>query len=439
MRRRILLAIIGTTVVISTVLTVPLAVFAARREHDLAVRSMSLEAQEVHIGLTRDGPFDPDEIEDPEQESNVEVGVYLTDGRLAAGEGPPEADEVTRRAVFLQTNERVDGAVVLVQPVVQGGERVATIRLAEIEPETGQRIERVLALLLAVNLGAAGFAALVGWVVAARLARPVALLRDDAVRLGDGDFSVAPRRSGIGEVDDTADALAGTATRLGELVRKEREFSANASHQLRTPLASLRILIEGELATPRPDAHQAFTEALADVDRLQATLDTMLAVARGATPSRAPMNVRQWADDLAEGSTAGARAGGTAHGEPDLTVVCTCDRSFRVSRPVLDQIVDVLVTNARQHGRGTVSVTATCDDERLIVDVTDDGRLDRDPAGLFERHDPGASGNGVGLALARSLAESEGGRLVVHRVEPTTFRLWLPDHSADPIAGSTTP
>ena len=64
--------------------------------------------------------------------------------------------------------------------------------------------------------------------------------------------------------------------------------------------------------------------------------------------------------------------------------------------------------------------------ENLDVTVADEGTIDRDPAQLFVRRDPEATGHGVGLYLARSLAEAEGGRLVLADTSPTTFRLILP-------------
>jgi signal transduction histidine kinase len=99
---------------------------------------------------------------------------------------------------------------------------------------------------------------------------------------------------------------------------------------------------------------------------------------------------------------------------------------------VLDQIVDILVSNAVEHGAGTVTVTVAEEGESLAVVVADEGSIDRDAAGLFTRRDPGASGHGVGLSLARSLAEAEGGRLVLSSLRPATFRLVLPGRSAPP-------
>lgn len=425
MRRRILLAIVATTALASIVLTLPFAIVGARREHEQTVSELDLDAQQALIEVNRTGRFDPDGATFDEAEWNSQVGVYLPDGRLVAGEGPPTADAVTREVVFLTTNQRVDGRVVFAKPVVENGEKVAAIRVAEIQPVTRRRIIKFLLLLVAFDVGAVAFAGLVGWFVAARLARPVRELRDDAVRLGGGDFSITPRRSGVAEIDETADVLADTAHRLGETIRREREFTVNASHQLRTPITSLRVLLEGELVAPRPDPSDALHDALGDVDRLQSTVDTMLDVARGTPITRTELDAAAWGRELAD-------RWASRDGSPTVAVDCNVGTTLRISRGVLDQIVDVLVTNAQQHGRGTVTVRAYDDGQRLVVDVADEGRLERDPADLFERHDPLASGHGVGLSLARSLAQGEGGRLVLHTVEPTTFRLSLPSYVGPP-------
>jgi len=419
-RARILLAIVGTTALAAVVLTVPLAVFAVRREHEQSVREMSLEAQQVVIDVTRAGSLDASDIQRWDAEWNLQVGVYLPNGRRVAGSGPDVADHVTRRAVYLQTNERVDGSVVVAQPVVVRGEKVATVRVTEQTPETGKRIRRVLLALGAFDVAVVAFAAGVGAVLAGRLARPVRRLRDDAVRLGAGDFAMSPVRSGIGELDETSAALADTASRLGETLRREREFTANSSHQLRTPLASLRVLLEGEIETPRADASTALHEALDEVDRLQATIATMLDVARGEPIERAAVVLDDWAREL------GSRW--DASGRRVEVVVGPGPTRCNVSRAVVDQVTDILVTNALEHGRGAVTVSIGGGTGRLVVVVADEGRLERDPADLFRRNDPDAAGNGLGLALARSLAEAEGGRLVLDSVEPTAFRLSLPLH-----------
>ena len=129
-------------------------------------------------------------------------------------------------------------------------------------------------------------AAAAGLLLSRHLTRPLRRLRDAAVRLGEGDFTVSAPPSGVAELDAAATALTATARRLGDLVERERAFTADASHQLRTPLTSLRLALENELAQPRSDPTQALRDALVDVDRLEATLTDLLALARDTVADR---------------------------------------------------------------------------------------------------------------------------------------------------------
>jgi signal transduction histidine kinase len=90
------------------------------------------------------------------------------------------------------------------------------------------------------------------------------------------------------------------------------------------------------------------------------------------------------------------------------------------------QVVSVLLDNAVTHGAGTVTLSVRDAGEALALDVGDDGAAPVDPDAVFRRRADGAQGHGIGLALARSLAEAEGGRLRVSRPCPPVFSLLLP-------------
>ena len=92
------------------------------------------------------------------------------------------------------------------------------------------------------------------------------------------------------------------------------------------------------------------------------------------------------------------------------------------------QVLDVLVDNALRHGRGEVRVTARATRDAVAIDVADQGPgIPSGRADPFERRTDGATGHGIGLALAQSLAEAEGGRLVLARRAPgAEFTLLLP-------------
>jgi signal transduction histidine kinase len=252
-------------------------------------------------------------------------------------------------------------------------------------------------------------------------------LRDAAVRLGDGDFTVTPPQSGLAELDDAADALATTARHLGRLVERERAFSADASHQLRTPLTSLRLTLETELLSPRSDPVPALEEALHDVDRIEATLTQLLALARDAPADRGPLAL----DAVLLAAEQRWRRPFAAAGRSLVVDAEDAVPLVHASAAALATVVDVLVENALEHGAGRVVLGAgAARPTGVSITVTDEGALNGDPSGVFERRAPDATGHGIGLALARSLAHAEGAKLRVARSAPTTFELLVPEHQA---------
>jgi signal transduction histidine kinase len=97
----------------------------------------------------------------------------------------------------------------------------------------------------------------------------------------------------------------------------------------------------------------------------------------------------------------------------------------------LGQALDVLLSNAARHGRGTVTVTVAPTDVWVELLVSDEGRMDIDQAdALFIQRDQGGP-HGIGLRLARRLVESEGGTIDVVSPNPTTLRIRLPLASAN--------
>jgi signal transduction histidine kinase len=97
----------------------------------------------------------------------------------------------------------------------------------------------------------------------------------------------------------------------------------------------------------------------------------------------------------------------------------------------IDQIVDVLIDDALRHGNGAVTVTARSLGGAVAIDVADEGSVADivTDERLFQRGE--GDGHGIGLALARSLATAEGGRLLLTNRHPATFTLFLPTTSSD--------
>jgi signal transduction histidine kinase len=221
------------------------------------------------------------------------------------------------------------------------------------------------------------------------------------------------------EVDDVAAALNATAERLGTSVERLRRLSSDASHQLRTPLAGLRASLEAELLQPRPDPTEALREALGAVERLEQTVVSLTELARDEV-APAPVAVGEvLAAAVQRWSGAVAAAGRTVRlGEgPAVAVVAR--------RPAIEAVLDVLIDNALRHGAGPITLDGDLGAGGAVLRVADQGRCTASEAELF---DPGrATGRtGIGLPLARTLAEAEGGRLRLVAEWPTTFELQLP-------------
>jgi signal transduction histidine kinase len=407
-RRRLVVAITGIAALAVLLFAVPLAVVIDRAHRDEAL--MRLQRDTVAATRSIDlAPASGDPLEIPPGAGPL--GVYDRSGRRIGGSGGPAvADTVVRDALASgRPVARTGGGRLVVAVPLVAGERVAgAVRAdrAAAAAAGGSWLTLALAAVAVIAL-----AVLAAVLAARRLAAPLERLGAAARRLGDGDFSVRAPRSRIDEVDAVAAALDSAATRLGELVARERAFTADASHQLRTPLAALRIELEAlELRDASGPELQA---ALAQVERLEQTIDTLLAVARDTPRQAAPTPLATMLDD-AETRWRGPLA---RDGRPLRVRVDTGDDSVWMSATVLREIVDVLLDNACRHGRGVVVLRARDAGSALALDVSDEGAgLEGDPERAFTRR--AGDGHGIGLALARSLAHAEGGRLIVTRAGP---------------------
>jgi signal transduction histidine kinase len=245
-----------------------------------------------------------------------------------------------------------------------------------------------------------GIAATAALVLTRRLTRPIRELGAAAARIEDGQATARSPRSGIDELDAVAEALDDTVAKLEEVVARERAFSADASHQLRTPLAALRLELESrQLAGAEVD------EPLQQVERLEATIETLLAAARDMATEREPFELEPLLEELRRSWTGPLATQGRAL---EIAVPHRPPR-VRAARGAVREILGVLVDNAARHGDGTVTIQVRPMDGSLAIDVADQGPGIAAPDRAFIRRS--GDGHGIGLALARSLAEADGGRL----------------------------
>nr|WP_255316782.1 HAMP domain-containing sensor histidine kinase [Nesterenkonia sp. Act20] len=268
--------------------------------------------------------------------------------------------------------------------------------------------------------------------MARRLSRPFRELAGTARELGAGRFDIAETQYRLPEAQAIATALSSSASQLEELLDRERQFAANASHQLRTPITALRLELEDLTYWPEtaPEVAQGLHHALGELDRLSAAVTELLDLARGRRLGE-PVGVNL-AELLEAAATRWAR-----HAEDlgrSIEVRVPADLVGVVREGPVGQILDVLIENALSHGRGDVTLRAADAASHLRIEVQDQGARPQ-RADLFERRVSHGGGEGIGLAVAAELATAAGGSLRLDADPRTSFVLLLSQQpEGDPAA-----
>ncbi len=434
-RRQILTVALSAVLLAVALFGVPLAV-AVR--HTIATGEQSeLERVALRGAVTVSPGFRRDPIELPPVQSGVDLGVYAADGTRVAGVGPGMLDTDVGRALSRDVvNAQTADDIVVSVPVSSGESVIAVVRAASARSDIRHRIWWAWAGLAGLAFVAASCAGVLAAAQSRRLSRPLTALEEAATELGGGNFAVRTDRSGIPEIDRAGESLDRTASRLAEAMARERSFSAHASHQLRTPLTTLRLQLETGLRAGPEALEAAAVEAIRSADHLEQTIDDVLALARGVVGRGDGFEVDDLFDHVRQ------RWHGTlAAADRPLRFVVEDPVASSASLTAARQIVDVLVDNAYRHGAGAVTLRARETAGALAVDVMDEGSATdlqlgqaADPSSdqaADRPSDAGVATATLGLPLARSLAEAERGRLLVVADEPQTrVTLLLPSRSA---------
>jgi len=290
-------------------------------------------------------------------------------------------------------------------------------------------------LVLAVPAVVVAVALLVWWLVG-RTLHPVEAIRAEVAAIGGSERS---RRVPVPPGDDEVARLARTMNdmleRLDAAARRQQRFLADASHELRSPLARMRTELEVDLAHPgSADLLVTHRSVLEEVVHLQRLAEDLLLLARSDAGSAAP--VRDETVDLAD---VVRRVAQQLPARPDVHVGVErlAPAQVRGDASQLARAVANLLENAVRHARSAVALDLEVHGGAVVLTVEDDGpgvpAADRER--IFERfarvEEARSAGGGVGLGLpiARDVVERHGGTLVVDADGPASgarFRLSLP-------------
>lgn len=299
-------------------------------------------------------------------------------------------------------------------------------------------------LLVAVALGAPALLAIVlglTWIAVGRALRPVEQIRAEVASIGERELQrrvhQPPERDEIGRLATTMNTM---LSRLELAADRRRRFVADASHELRSPLAAMRSQLEVELAHPdRADWVSTEQAVLEETLRMQRLVDDLLALADLDQPVSP---VRHQVLDIDEIVLAEARRIGT-RGKVIIDARDVRAAQTTGDPDALRRAVRNLLDNAERHATRSVRVAVTDLGSLLRIVVSDDGsgvaEVDRDR--IFERFargDPsrsqGAGGAGLGLAITRDIVTAHGGTLALVAAEAgATFVIELPRTSAPDV------
>jgi signal transduction histidine kinase len=260
-------------------------------------------------------------------------------------------------------------------------------------------------------------AAVLGALLARRLTRPFSELNRMARRLRDGDLSARAEETGPTETRTLARALNNAAETIDTLVRSQRSFIADASHQLRTPLTALRLSLDNIAdGVSDPVTREDVDLAVAEVVRMNRLVNGLLTLARAEAAVGTPERVRV-ADVVADRFEVW-RFVAAERGVGLDAELAAGDHEVFVSPGNLEQVLDNVLSNALEVSPdgGTITVRSSLEGDQVVVEVSDEGpglpEADRQRA--FDRFwrgpgTTGPSGSGLGLAIVRQLVVDDGG------------------------------
>ncbi|MEU3056138.1 ATP-binding protein [Streptomyces griseus] len=331
----------------------------------------------------------------------------------------------------IAVGERPAGSVLRATETGEQGEKVT---VEESRTAVTREVGRTLLIIGAVALLAIVSAVLLAVRQANRLASPLTDLAETAERLGSGDPRPRHKRYGVPELDRVADVLDSSAERIARMLTAERRLAADASHQLRTPLTALSMRIEEISVTDDPDTvKEEANIALTQVERLTDVVERLL------TNSRDPRTGSAVVFDLDEIVKQQIEEWRPAYRSAGRALVCSGKHGLRaVGTPgAVAQVLAALIENSLMHGGGTVALRTRVTGNQAVIEVTDEGPGVPAELGarIFERTISGRNSTGIGLAVARDLAEADGGRLELLQQHPAVFALFLsrvPVDRADP-------
>ncbi|NUT25344.1 MAG: HAMP domain-containing histidine kinase [Streptomyces sp.] len=432
MTRRLLLSYVGLAILVLAGLEIPLGWIYARGEVSRASQNVERDASmlaEVTEENIEKGNFAalPDVVGDYATRTGGRVvvtdrqGIVLADsGARTVGvnlSGDPDIARALRNEPTVATG---DESLSATMPGSSGTTIRGALRLTYPMTEVTARVHRIWGALALAGACVLATVALVAFTLARWITRPLRTLEDATAQLADGHVENPPdATTGPAELRRLAASFSHTATRLQHLLRAQHAFAAEASHQLKTPLTSLRLRLENFEPYLDPRAHGSLEESIGEVERLGRMVQGLLALARLENSATTPEPV-----DLDAVLAERAAMWEPLAAEQYVAVNVSGAPAGRVwAIPgALEQIIDNLVANAlRVSPPGTTLTLARGPGAELHVIDQGPGMPAADRDRAFDRFwrasDSHHDGTGLGLPIVRHLVHASGGEITLHAAQ----------------------
>ncbi|NNK92526.1 MAG: HAMP domain-containing histidine kinase [Acidimicrobiia bacterium] len=402
MRRRLMTVSLAITTMVALAFVIPLMILTRQLAADRAISAAEQEAETVaqllstSPGKTPEAAFAGLGFD--------EVSLILPDGSVV-GEDVPKDEDLSGPRLGAAGNQSIDGGTAVYVPVANSAGEIIVVRNFVENEELTRNVGRSWLILGSLAVALVGVAVLVAGWLGRSMVKPVEELSRAAGELGEGNLETRVTPSGPPEVAAVATEFNHLAGRVTELLQQERETAADLSHRLRTPLTAARL--DAESLSPGI-ARERLLDDLAELER---TIDHVIAEAR--RPARDADSLT----DLAAITTERARfweALAEEQGRTSTVTVATGPLVCRGDEPDITAAIDAVVGNVFSHTADGVAYSVALEsiDGAAVLTVDDDGPGfgDGDAA---RRGVSGGGSTGLGLDIARRVAERAGGSLVL--------------------------
>jgi two-component system, OmpR family, sensor kinase len=452
-RARLVLAAAYLLATVVIALTVPLALNIDRRatselESDVVANATVLSGRVANLVIEPE----PERLLEVVAASTVgdgartvvvnDAGAVLadTDGTALVGEQfatdqRPEFAAASAGQIDVRErhSDTLDEDLLLVTvPITNLGDVVGALRVSTPMTEVDASVRSSWLALLLIGIAVVGAGLVLAWILAGSIASPVEKLRSAAGRLGRGDLDARVDPEGPQELEELGQSFNRMAGALSANINAQQDFVANASHQLRTPLTGIKLRLEAIRGEGGSAADEA-AKAEAELDRLSALVDDLLALARASSEEAVaePVDLgeairaaeRRWAEPAA---TAGHDLA-LADGQGGKVIAAPAD---------IAHMLDNLIENAIRYSPAGAQITIATEPAAFVVSDTGPGIPSGERERVFERFYRGAGGRstgpgtGLGLAIVAELAERWGGRVELLDGPGTRVRASFPADSS---------